>query len=1291
MSSKAHKRSNKRKSIHIKVKGTKLTPQQIKYLRKVIRARRNRGKNQKKQPANNQTQKKEETTPTTTPTTDQATTQTPEAPKDTKQDNEKSSKATKASNKTKAAKNNTTKSTGIRFNPLTTLSKVSAALAGKDPAAAAAKGWMEQLRGIGETARWFAMSNTNHKRALKGLVNNNTSRLAGTGMSASNDVINRWKNTRMKNRLDYTPYLQDVILDATKRQTEAIEKQNRYLKEQREKYERIGGAPVSDLKPNEFGKTVDPLTGTYIETIAYKPFQYVRSNNRELTKKEKEDVYTQYLQRAKFNRKHHLKEMERLKHKVDDPNALIEEQINNISDEYKNLVKYETHDFVSHPEEIIFKEKENQKRWQQFSTTMNTAIKAAADVARLATDKLNPIGSITDLIKSKLKNVPGKDEIAEEADKLQQHLINENNKMVEKYENEANKIIDFVKKNKDMVNKAIESGEFANYQAIAIPDMTLAEALADDRTLDSFAAAFDTSYNTARRLETISNQLGKDPSWIKKYLVKAKEGAIAAGSAALGAVKGAWNKVTGTDIGKSVGDTINQFLTGKSDDDIAAIKFERGDHFEDVWKHDAQTDLAELSLKDILTNLKKRKDFEAMKKLNMRDVVGMNELGIDFRLKNEFIQSPILKQAHKAFIKGDEVEKSKLKLLGINSTDDLRKRKNDLYEYLLLRGTGTEELNELFDKYAGLSQREYEKKVLEPIIQLKQARNIDTTESIANKLMKIASVYKGAEDLDKGLIESRLKLFDSREGIDAIANNNRVRDLIKDVFKYENRAETNPRENKMKNKLIAQLTALMSQDGFMSYEEEKELISKDNLGNAFFKHITNDGSIFDAKNLKDDDDITSAYNQINNFIDYRRHYMRANNKVATQKTFNEVATGNTGQNFLAKTPGMKFNDIDDIVSRTVYNDDEEVNSRKYGTPEQQYEKSKRQAHFRAALEENPTKMITIMNQIEDPKAIKLSMLDEMSKKAKEINNQQELIEYGRSVNQKIGIIKGKPYINNYQYLNDGDIQYKEPYQFYKALEYQHILRPNKDNQKQDISKLPMNEIVKQDGRYLLKTKNEIGDTLATEINPNKREQYLVAYFENDNPQTLSSRVNEQDREISEKGRKIVHKFMNNPKGLNEANIQRISDDSFLKIASTHEFSHETEFNRPQLTTSTEQKYEDPYEQPQLTITMTNFGNKFYDPSFMETSMPTTYEMAYDYKPELVLANTGTHEEQYKSPKFTHTRNSTDIVSPKAALSISNANTALFQQPIPIPILETQESLSYERPKVMKYKRAPHKG
>ena len=1067
---------------------------------------------------------------------------------------------------------------------------------------------------------------TNHKRALKGMINNRiTNQLPGTGLSRSNDILARWKNAKMKTRLNYAPYLQDVILDATKRQTEAIEKQNRYLKEQKEKYERIGGAPVSDLKPDEFGKVKDPLTSNYIESMTYKPFQFIHSNERELTKEEKEDMYALHRQRTRFNKKHHEEEMERLLKNVDQPNALIEERIKNISDEYKDLVKYETHDFISHPEEITFDNESERVKWQQFTNTMNTAIKTAADVARLATEKFNPIGSVADLIIKKLKNGNGSDQIASEADRLQQHLINENNAMIEKYQKEANNIMEFVNKNKSMVDKAIASGEYSSHQAIEIPNMTLAEALTDENTINSFSNAFDNSYNTSKRIENLEKRLGKDPGFLKKQWVEKSEAVANAGKSLWNWGKGMWNKLTKTEAVKGIGNTIDQLLTNKSNEEIAAAKFERGDQYEDKWKTNAKNDAAELSLKDVLTNLKNHKELtEEYKKLNMKDVVGLNELGIDFRLKNEYIQNPLLKQAHKAFIKGDEVEKSKLRLLGISSIDDLRKRKNDLYEYLLLKGQDTSELDNLFNRYAGISQIEYEKNVLEPIRKLKQSRNIDATESIANKLMKIGSVYKTTDDLSKELIESRLKLFDSREGVDAVANNNRVRDMIKEVFQYKNKAETNPRENKIKNLLIAKLTSLMSQDGFMNYNEEKELMSDSNFGRKFFEK--NNKSIFNADYLKDEANVKEAKNRIANYIDYRRNYMRANDKIATQKTFNEIATANTGINFMAKTPGEKYSDIKDIIDSATYEDfgkDDQIES------EELYERNKRIGKFTTALSDQyGPQMKTIIGQIDDKRKISLKDLDQMYEKAKSTNNEQELIEYGKNINKGYDKVRTK---QSYAYINDRDIMDDYAYGSRKTKEYMSIIHPSKDGQYHDVSKLPMNKVVEENGKYLFKTINAIGDTLTTEIDPKSRKQYLYAYNESNHPQTLSDTVNTHDIEISNEGKQALHKFMNNPKGLNEMNIQRIADDSFLKISSPHEVAYNYE---PQLELQQNNYIDQQYMYPKLSYGNTESTERIYQPVHPETSAATAFELAHENKP----------------------------------LTISPSNAKLYQQPI--PTLET---------------------
>ena len=844
MSSKAPKRSSRRKSTHTKIRRSKLTNQQIKELKRIIRTRKRKGDYLKKlfnKKKDNTVSKKAEaimdstqptiapavaTVPTTTPTpaptptppkADNETTQKPKKSSNISPSTTKSFKPYNKSSSKKKTNNNSSNS-----SLLTSAFNIGAALAGYGPHAAAVQAGIGVVKSGVNKARSLATKAMEHKRVLKAMLNTNPYVLTGTGLARANDVINRWKNTRMKTRLDYAPYYQDIIADATKRQNELIEKQNKYIEDQRKKYERIGGAPLSDLKRDEFGKIVDPLSGNYIQTVTYKPFQFSRSDKRDLTTKEKEDVYVQHLQRAKYNKEYHLKTMEKLKNKVDEPNALIEQRINDISDEYKNLVKYETHDFVSHPEEIMFSENNDRITWQKYINTMRTAIKTVADVSRLANDKLNPVGGAIDLIKKKLKDVRGADDATAEADRLQKQIIDENNKYVDKYEKEANSIINFVNNNKDIVDKSLNNYELIEHQPYATPSITLADVLANDNTINSFAETYDNPYRAMKQLEKIAKQLDENVTKqhyenvekVKSYWEKTIEGAKSIANSAynsfkslgsdeslensfkdmidsiqgvstfgpshlnslksigknksigtaakdaviwagtsyadaakllggtfynsmkllgnLGAypVKWGWNKLFGSN-GKALDVTdkildaaqnaLSQWFYGLTDEEIARIKKERGEQYDDKWNKLFEEDVPELSLKDMLTNLKKHKELgEEYKKLNMKDIVGFNELGVDFRLKNEYITSPILKQAHKAFINGDENEKAKLRILGIYSTDDLRKRKNDLYEYLLLRGQDTSDLNDLFETYAGLPQREYEKKVLEPINQLKK-------------------------------------------------------------------------------------------------------------------------------------------------------------------------------------------------------------------------------------------------------------------------------------------------------------------------------------------------------------------------------------------------------------------------------------------------------------------------------------------------------------------------------------------------------------------------------------------
>ena len=236
--------------------------------------------------------------------------------------------------------------------------------------------------------------------------------------------------------------------------------------------------------------------------------------------------------------------------------------------------------------------------------------------------------------------------------------------------------------------------------------------------------------------------------------------------------------------------------------------------------------------------------------------------------------------------------------------------------------------------------------------------------------------------------------------------------------------------------------------------------------------------------------------------------------------------------------------MDKLVKKTVFNDE----SSNEKDPEQWYEKNKRQSHFKAAIEANPTNMITIMQQIDDPKKITLKQLKEITERANGITNNQELINYGRMINENIENIYIDSKKNDYRWLNDRDVAKAKNYANSKKAEYQDILRPSRTNKINDVSKLPLNKVVKENDKYLFKTKNEIGDVITTEVDPDNKVQYLYAYNENNNPQTINETVSEHNMEISKKGKQELRKFMNNPKGYMEANIQQIAYDSGLKIS-----------------------------------------------------------------------------------------------------------------------------------------------
>ena len=549
-----------------------------------------------------------------------------------------------------------------------------------------------------------------------------------------------------------------------------------------------------------------------------------------------------------------------------------------------------------------------------------------------------------------------------------------NEERLKKMDIEAQKRIDEYNKNVDVYNRIAENPDYTKYAPVKLSKTRLQD-LKTDEDFEEFSKNFDTVKGCLSRIDYLKDNFKKDKDE--------------------GFWKGLWDSTkkwySNSETVQNVKDIINQELEGRPDDEVAQIKYIRGDQFKDIFKKKNDKDVVELSTKDVIRNWMNNEETKKyLKNIKEEDALNMLKLGVDFRLKNDFVNGRTLKLAHKAFLDNDESARSQLAVLGINKAEDLVKRKNQIARYVLLSNRDDNEIEPLFEKYGGLSQQEFDKKVIAPMKQIINNREIDMGHGLINKGLEIASLIKDGRDLKTELLEKELKVQQTREGTDAQANNNRMRDLIKSSFGNQYKANyQNLRESKIRNELIATLTGLTAIDGYANTDFEKQLMTSEE-GRRFL--IKGNGTIFNDENLKTEDDIKEARNRIFNYDEYRRYKIKSLGKSTKHKTINDVGTGNTGQSFAVPTKAEKEEEIDKVIKTTVNDED--------GTDEQQkFERAKRTALFKSTIKENP-KTLNVLNQVKDRRYITLKQLNEIQEKAKTLN-EKELTEYGKQINGNI--------------------------------------------------------------------------------------------------------------------------------------------------------------------------------------------------------------------------------------------------------------------------------------------------
>ena len=986
---------------------------------------------------------------------------------------------------------------------------------------------------------------TNQNRYLKEYANRTAAALDSGGYSRSNAIFDKWKNARMKKRIDYHPYLQDVMVEAIKRQNDLLEKEKAFNEAWRERYAQQNPYLRSPLKPDEFGKIKDPLTDTYIPQKFYEPFRFNKEVSRKLTKKEKEMLYMQRAQKAIANKDYYKERMEHLLANPNEPNALMERRINDISDEYKELVKNETHDFISHPEEILFQDDLDNYKWSKYTKWLKHGTSLFFDVARLANEEGNPVSAVKDIILKKLKGKPFSGDIAAGTASAISANYEAHEKLYKENSAQIEKELALYNQHKNQLKKAIEEGRVNNiYIDKELPDITLNDLLKDKSKWHQFSGQFRHVEDEWKRFEKLNKETKMVPD---NTLEKIKEGLIDTAKNYAAVPGSVWGWIKSTTPGIWAADKWQTHIQGKSDEEMARIKADRGDLFDDKFKQFlVKDDDPELSMEDRLGNLNKHLQYinDTFGKLNMKDIVGLEALGYDFRFKNKNIDNELVRKAHNAFILHDAQAKLELNTLGINSIDDIRKRKEDFYEYAFLRNADLSEAEELFKKLGGLPRAEYDRIVRVPLNKMKVDRHIDVSEGFLNKMFNIYSLDRQTNDLKKAYYASLMNLHSSREGKNSTANNNRVRDFIKSTLNPTNKAEDNPTQNKIKNQLIAQLTGLMDKTGFMSDEEEKQLIT--DFGKKFFKINSNDGlfkkgTILDAQNLMNEKQVEAAHHRIENFADFRQNWMKSKGIVPTRETFNEIATSNTGINPMARTKGQRDNIIRNMVNQTVFNEDDTTLK-----PAELYEKNKRKAKFQVAIEENYVPMMTILDNIENKQYISLKKLDEMEQYAKTNNNEEALINYAKDLNRTIHKTS-----NHYSYRRrNDDIQDNPEYFKDKFKEYsEHALFPQRvlgyKFNIDDGYHIPAHKIVDDKSDIYFRTNTIDGDEYTTKFDTATGKNYLYDYRESDQFRTLNNQINPDFIESSVSDSQAYHDYLSAHRVWNEANIAKISREKDL--------------------------------------------------------------------------------------------------------------------------------------------------
>ena len=821
--------------------------------------------------------------------------------------------------------------------------------------------------------KMYSTSMNNYKRNIRNATNrvNKTSLpLYDSYLSSANEMINKWKNLHLKNRLDNTILLTEMYNESIKRQNERLDKIRQEEQKRTEELLKQNSNFRPPPKPDEFGNVVDPITRTI-----YKPFKY-SNYEHEPTTKEKQKMYFQNEQKRVFNKQYYIENMERIKETMNNPNSIIADRVKYLPEEYKNLSKNESHDLLSHNAEYMFKDATEKANWDNAMRIAKLSLPALFDAVKVGAEKGSVVSGAVAGLKSIYNKLFGNKTTPDDEKKIQALTIELQNKAkkIEEAEKKVDKTVEFYNANKDLIMKAVKDKNFDQFKAIELPNYTLEQILNDKGIQQQFIKDYENLNNVAEKyVDTINVYLKWHPNDQKAKEIKENLKNLNIEKDDRSVFQKTFDKAKdfiNTETGKMIKNTAEQQLGGKTSEEIEMEAVMNGDIYDDKYRETPIDSFNHLTLSEKFDYLRNNKEItKEMKNLRWKDVGALYSMKMDWRIKNENIKSEVIRKAHKAFIQGDDTMKKELSIYGINSIDDVRKRRNDIYETLVLSGNDASKIDEILDEQALQTPENYEKNVLRPLNELKTKHKLDKAESLTNKIFEIASAVKKNQDVKQQLLMYALNDMDSKEGTTAEANNNRVRDLVEKAIPYNNKLSADNRNpNKIKNILIVRLTSLLSQGGFLSADEERELMKDEKLGNSFFMHPEG-GTIFDAKHLQTEADIKKAFNRIDNYIGWRDNYIKLTGKMRTQKTFDEVGTSNTGQNPLTKTPGQKYLDIDDIVKRSVFDDDDDDDEL---DTVNLYEKNKRTSTIRSLLEENPTKLSMMFNEIEDPKYLSLS-------------------------------------------------------------------------------------------------------------------------------------------------------------------------------------------------------------------------------------------------------------------------------------------------------------------------------